>query len=74
MNVPNGKYVSRAEVDFWDDAAKRMRLQYGIYVEAGYEYLSYSSSLVTRIYFKLGEREFECLNDLETALRNKAFL
>lgn len=67
LDLEEEKYIKH----LWQSAARQISLEHGIFIEAIYirEYDG-----LGRIYFKVGDKEFDSLNTLKRALANKAFL
>ena len=60
----------------WSEASRQIGLEHGVFVEVKKEYRGGTvfDDVLSRIYFKVGEHEFESLRELKRACRLKAFL
>jgi hypothetical protein len=73
MKIPAHIYMheSSPTVERWQFAADNLSMETGIFVEVKYES---SVGCMTRIYFVIGDHQFDSLNEVKRALENKAFL
>lgn len=80
MKIPEQKFLGSNESErveeFWMQAARQAGLDYGVYVEVLKDWAGSTNVYdvrLMRIYFKVGDRQFEGLRELKRALRLKAF-
>lgn len=77
MKIPKEQHVyynnnvARRLLQDWGDAARQIELEYGVWIEVKTED---DNNVLSRIYFKVMEHEFENLRDLKKALEMKAFI
>jgi hypothetical protein len=57
----------------WQDAAYRIGMYTGIFVEAKYE-CNVTGSNMTRIFFEMCKQQFETLPELKRAIKIRSFL
>ena len=62
--------VNRLTTD-WKAAACKIELDYGIWIDVR---ATWDNNFMSRIYFLVAEHEFDSLQALRRALRNKVFL
>lgn len=88
MKIPLNYFLGYNTSEFdkvfnlWDQHAKKLSLEHGILIDVRLEAKGILVGLfshvdvceVTRIFFKIEDLEFDSLNDLKKALKNKAFL
>ena len=80
MKISDTQYLGLKESDRieteWMTSARQVGLEYGIFVEVKKDWRGINTydTVLSRIYFKVGEHEFEGLRELKRALRLKAFL
>jgi hypothetical protein len=76
MKIPKTRRQINTEPIFslWRETARKMSLEYGIYIDIGFRYLGDVIEGAEEIYFEVGEHKFGSLRDLRKALRNKSFL
>jgi SRSO17 transposase len=60
-------------VEAWERAALDMSIKYGIFVESK-KVMHSTHYYVTELLFEVEGHSFECLEELERALKQKAFL
>lgn len=70
-NVKVGTIEADDIQKIWTQAAMKLGLRTGVYAGV---YVIGEEGYLSRIYFKLGEHEFDSLSDLRKAINNKAFL
>jgi hypothetical protein len=77
VKIPNSRVLNTENIHkLWREAASKMSLEYGVYVDFKWEYSGDLTDPKTeeRIYFEVASHQFESLRDLRKALRNKIFL
>jgi hypothetical protein len=78
MRIPEHSYFNQTPTcRLWDATAEQMSLETGIFILVEYEYyesVGLMDPRIKRIFFKVGEHEFESLAELKTAINNRAFL
>lgn len=82
MKIPSN-YLTESNwskiYNLWYSAAETLSMETGIFVKvyAKYEHnngVEHNYLTASRIFFQIGEHEFESLHDVKKAIDNKAFL
>ena len=73
MKIPKIGLANNISFKVWEDAARQMSLETGIYIAVDFDYFP-GEMYVKRVYFEVDGHQFESLNDLKKAITNKLFL
>lgn len=66
--------LRRDTIKLWEETARKISLEYGIYCEVKFSYYNNNFEKASRIYFLVMEKECDSLKELIRLLDNKAFI